>query len=86
MALAPELLAILVCPASRAPLYYFPAGERGDRPDDAFLFCPTSRLRYRVEEDVPVLLADEATELTPAEATRLAARAHELGLTPTGSG
>jgi uncharacterized protein YbaR (Trm112 family) len=86
VALAPELLAILVCPASRAPLYYFPAGERGDRPQDAFLFCPASRLRYRIDDDVPVLLIDEATELTPAEAARLEAQARELGLAPSGGG
>jgi uncharacterized protein YbaR (Trm112 family) len=86
VALAPELLAILVCPASRAPLYYFPAGERGDRPEDAFLFCPASRRRYRVDGDIPVLLIDEATELPAAEASRLEARARELGLAPTGAG
>ena len=83
MTLAPELLAILVCPASRAPLVYFAGGERGDQPEAAFLFCPTSSLRYRIDDDVPVLLVDDATTVTPAEAGRLTARARELGLGST---
>lgn len=80
MALPPELLAILVCPSSRAPLVYFAGGEQGDQPEAAFLFCPSSGLRYRIDDDIPVLLIEEATKVTPAEATRLAARARELGL------
>lgn len=82
MALAPEFLAILVCPASRAPLWYFAGGERGDQPDAAFLFCPTSGLRYRIDDDVPVLLIEEATKLSPTEGTRLTTRAQELGIAP----
>jgi uncharacterized protein YbaR (Trm112 family) len=72
---------MIVCPASRAPLIYFAGGERGDQPEQAFLFCPTSQLRYRIDDDIPVLLVDEATRLTPAESARLATRARELGLT-----
>lgn len=81
MALAPELLAILVCPESKAPLLYFAGGERGDDPARAFLFCPTSRLRFGIEDDVPNLIVDDATRLPPADAARLTARARELGLT-----
>lgn len=80
MALAPELLAILVCPQSRAPMLYFAGGERGDEPEAGFLFCPTSGLRYRIDDDIPVLLIEEATKVTAAEVTRLTARAQELGL------
>lgn len=80
MALASELLEILVCPASRAPLLYFAGGERGDQPEAAFLFCPTSSLRYRIDDDIPVLLVEEATKLSPAEVARLSARARELGI------
>jgi uncharacterized protein YbaR (Trm112 family) len=71
----PELLEILVCPASRAPMVFF-----GEEPGGAFLWCPRSGLRYRIEDDVPVLLVEEATKVTAAEAARLAARAAELGL------
>ena len=73
--LSAELLEILVCPASRAPMVYF-AGE----PGGGFLWCPRSGLRYRIEDDVPVLLVEEATKVTAAEAARLVARAGELGL------
>ena len=51
MPLPPELLAVLACPESKAPLLYFAGGEAGDQPAAAFLFCPTSRLRYRIEAD-----------------------------------
>lgn len=81
MALPAHLLELMVCPASRAPLIYFAGGERGDQPGEAFLFCPASQLRYRIDGDIPVLLVDEATKVTAAEAARLTARARELGLT-----
>jgi uncharacterized protein YbaR (Trm112 family) len=48
MSLAPELLAVLACPESKAPLLYFAGGEDGKKPEEAFLLCPTSRLRYRI--------------------------------------
>ena len=41
---------------------------------------PTSRLRYRIDDGVPVLLVDEATEVVPAEIERLLKQAKELGL------
>jgi len=66
MALARELLDVLVCPKSKEPLVYFEA--------EGFLLCAASRLRYRIEEGVPVLLVDEATELAPAEVERLMAQ------------
>lgn len=53
MSLAPDLLAILVCPKCKGPLEYrqAPAEE---------LVCPACRLIYAVEDDIPVLLIDEA--------------------------
>lgn len=80
MALAPELLAILVCPVTKAPLLYFAGGESGDAPAEAFLLCPTSKLRYRIDDDVPVLLEEEARRLDDREVARLLARARALGL------
>lgn len=53
MALDPRLLAILVCPKCRLDLEYLEAEEQ--------LRCPACRLVYRVEDDIPVLLIDEAT-------------------------
>ena len=75
MPLSPDLLAVLACPESKAPLLYFADGEDGKSPDDAFLFCPTSRLRYRIEGDIPVLLVEEAERISEAAGAALVARA-----------
>ena len=80
MPLSPALVEVLRCPVSREPLVYFPAGESGSDEASAFLLCPASRRRYRVEHGYPVLLADEAIEVAAADADRLVARARELGL------
>ena len=75
-----ELVAIMVCPQSRQAVVYFPRGEADRDEADAFLFCPVSRLRYPIEDGVPVLLVEEATEVSAAAAAALLARARELGL------
>ncbi|MEZ4399801.1 MAG: hypothetical protein R3B06_07270 [Kofleriaceae bacterium] len=75
MTLSPELLAILRCPESKAPLIYFAGGETGADPAAAFLFCPTSRLRYRIDDGVPCLLVEEAERLDAAASARLASAA-----------
>jgi uncharacterized protein YbaR (Trm112 family) len=80
MALPPDLIATLVCPTSKAPLVYFPRGEDDRDEATAFLLCPAALLRYRIEDGVPVLLAEEATAVAPAELARLLARAKALGL------
>jgi uncharacterized protein YbaR (Trm112 family) len=81
MALDPRLLEILACPDDKGPLYYFDADVAG--PGGAFLFCPACRRRYEVRDDIPVMLIDEATVLSPGDAEALLARAGELGLSPT---
>ena len=68
VSIAPELLSILACPESKAPLVL---GEEGGA---AFLFCPTSRLKYRIEGDVPVLLIEEAERLDERAAAGLMER------------
>jgi len=78
--LAADLLEILACPKSKAPLVYFPRGETGDDETAEFLLCAVSRLRYRIDDGVAVLLVEEAEELAEAEVDRLLARARELGL------
>jgi hypothetical protein len=78
--LAPELLEILVCPKSKSPLIYFPRGDANDDEAHGFLLCAQSRLRYRIDEGVPVLLVDEATALSQPEVDALIARAGTLGL------
>ena len=73
--LSSSLLAVLACPKSKQPLVYFPRGERDDDESKGFLLCPASRLRYRIEGGVPVLLVEEAEELDPREVERLVALA-----------
>ena len=67
-----SLLEVLVCPKSKQPLIYFEA--------DGFLLCPSSRLKYRVDEGVPVLLVEEATEVSADECDRLVRKAKDLKL------
>lgn len=55
MSLSPQLLSILVCPKCKGELEY--------RPDEASLVCHNCRLRYPVRDDIPIMLADEATPL-----------------------
>lgn len=75
-----ELLEVLVCPKSKQPLIYFPRGD-ADRDEAAgFLLCPSSRLRYPIQDGVPVMLVEEAAELPAAEVDALVARARALGL------
>ena len=74
MALDPRLLEILACPSDQGPLFYFAA--------DAVLYNPRLRKKYRIEDDVPQLMVDEATPVDEAEhQARLAkARAEHLSL------
>ena len=53
------LLDILVCPKSGYDLIYF------DKTNE--LICKQSMLAYPIKNDIPILLVDEARELTPNE-------------------
>jgi uncharacterized protein YbaR (Trm112 family) len=81
MALDARLLEILACPDEKGPLYYFEPGVSGT--DGGFLLCPGCRRRYEVRDDIPVMLLDEATTLSAADAEALLSRAAEQGITPT---
>jgi uncharacterized protein YbaR (Trm112 family) len=52
MSLAPDLLAILVCPKCKGPLEH--------RMNPEALACTSCRLIYAVEDDIPIMLIDEA--------------------------
>jgi hypothetical protein len=52
MAIAKELLDILVCPACKSPVRLTPDGEG--------LKCGQCRRVYPIREDIPVMLIDEA--------------------------
>ena len=56
MTVDPELLEILVCPVSHASL----------REIDGALVStdPETRLRYRIDRSIPVMLVEEAEEMT----------------------
>ena len=77
MALDPKLLEILACPKDKGPLLYFA--------DEDCLYNPRLRLKYRITDDIPVMLIDEAETADDAEAARLEAKASDEGITPTWS-
>jgi hypothetical protein len=56
MSLDPELRAMLVCPRCKGDLEYRTAPTES-------LACRACRLVYAVEDDIPVLLIDEAKSL-----------------------
>jgi uncharacterized protein YbaR (Trm112 family) len=74
VALDPKLLEILACPKDKGPLLYFP--------DEEALYNPRLRMRYRITDDIPVMLIDEAEVVDEAEAARLEAKAEADGVRP----
>jgi uncharacterized protein YbaR (Trm112 family) len=55
MALAPELKEILACPRCK--------GELEFREPEHEIRCAACRLAFRIEDDIPVMLLDEARPL-----------------------
>lgn len=60
-----RLLSILVCPADRGSLLLI---------GHELLYNPRLHKAYRIEDGIPVLLVDEATDVGPDEHERLMAR------------
>lgn len=54
-----KLLEILVCPLCKSPLIY--------RKTEQELICKADRLAFPIQDDIPVMLADEARKLTSEE-------------------
>jgi uncharacterized protein YbaR (Trm112 family) len=75
MALNPKLLEILACPKDKGPLLYFAAEDS--------LYNPRLRLRYRITDDIPIMLIDEAETVDEAEDRRLTEKAAAEGISPT---
>ena len=67
MAFDETLLEILVCPIDKRGLLYFA--------DEALLYNPRLRRSYRIENDIPVLLAQRAAPVPDDEHARLLERA-----------
>jgi uncharacterized protein YbaR (Trm112 family) len=64
-----KLLRIIVCPADRGPLVCA----------DDVLYNPRLRRAYRIDAGIPVLLIDEATDVSDDEHARLMAIADTTG-------
>ena len=75
-----QFLAIIRCPVSKQPMIFFPKGEGNRDEADAIFVSVPAKLLYRVENRVPVLLADDAKALDDKAVDRLVARAKELGI------
>ena len=75
MTLDPRLLEILACPEDKGPLLYFE--------DESVLYNPRLHRVYAVQDDIPVMLIDEATDVDDAEHARLVAKAEAEGIQPT---
>ena len=59
----PKLLEILVCPQTKSPLVY-------DREANELL-SKKARLAYPIRDGIPIMLTDEARDLTDDEINRL---------------
>ena len=59
MSVNPELLKILVCPETKAPLVL--------QDNNLISTDPETRRRYRIENDIPVMLIDESEQMDKAE-------------------
>jgi len=55
MAISKELLDILVCPKCKGEIHLNKAGDG--------LICEACRLMYKIDDDIPIMLIDEAVSL-----------------------
>lgn len=63
-----KLLELLVCPVTKGPLVY--------NRDTQELISRSARLAYPIRDGIPVMLENEAREITEAEAARPPAPRH----------
>jgi uncharacterized protein len=59
-----RLLELLACPVTKGPLIYDKARQE--------LISKSARLAYPIRDDIPIMLEDEARELTDEEIEQLA--------------
>lgn len=74
MALDPKLLEILACPEDKGSLLFFATEQ--------VLYNPRLKRKYRVENDVPQMLIEEAKAAEPSEHERLLELAARDGVKP----
>ena len=58
-----KLLSILVCPLCKGALIY--------RKVEKELICKADRLAFPIQDDIPIMLADEARSMAPEEIEKL---------------
>jgi uncharacterized protein len=78
MALEDALLDILVCPIDKHGLLYFA--------DEAVLYNPRLRRLYRIEDGIPLMLANQAVPVPEEEHQRLMACARRGEVTRATAG
>ena len=59
MTISKDLLAILACPNCK--------GDIRLSKDESFIICDNCRLLYRIDDDIPVMLIDEAKKVENTE-------------------
>tara|TARA_B100001079_G_scaffold209308_1_gene183309 strand:+ start:238 stop:450 length:213 start_codon:yes stop_codon:yes gene_type:complete len=69
MGLDQRLLDILACPEDKGPLWYFE--------DEAILYNPRLKHVFAINEGIPVLLVDEAKQVSEEEHRRLSSKKSE---------
>ena len=69
------LLEILACPEDKGPLFYLE--------DESSLYNPRLRRVYRVEDDIPIMLIDEADEVDENEHKRIIEKVESDGISFT---
>jgi len=75
MTLDPQLLEILACPEDKGGLLYFD--------DENALYNPRLKRVYRIADDIPVMLIDEASTVDDSEHERLTGKAQTEGIALT---
>ena len=75
MPLDPMLLEILACPEDKGPLFYLE--------DENSLYNPRLQRIYRVEDDIPIMLIDEANEVDENEHKRIIEKVESDGISFT---
>lgn len=63
MSVDASLLEILVCPEDKGPLHYIES--------ESVLYNPRLGRTYAIVDDIPIMLIEEATELSDSERARL---------------
>ena len=75
MPLDPMLLEILACPEDKGPLFYLG--------DENSLYNPRLRRVYHIEDDIPIMLIDEADEVDDNEHKRIIEKVESDGFSFT---